>query len=239
MKRVAAGCVVLATLVTSTALAAELPLPPPALPGPSPGLLRMPTIYDWTGFYLGVNGGGAWGTSDQSQVLAHSQTTRNFGVSGGLVGGTTGFNLQIDRAVFGLEGDLDWTHITGTATCRISFECATQSDYLVTARGRLGYAFLNSWLVYVTGGAALGNIDQSFSPPVGTSSGTNSNRVGWTAGGGLEIALWNTSWSAKAEYLYVNLGTFNCTLACSGIVGQITTTKLIENLFRVGVNYRF
>jgi outer membrane immunogenic protein len=232
MKRIAAGCILCANLfAASTALTAELPVPPPAL--------YVPYIYDWTGFYLGVNGGGAWGTSSQSQILAHSQTTGNFDVSGGLVGGTAGFNLQVDRVVFSLEGDLGWAHIIGSPTCRSSFECTTQSDYLVTARGRLGYAFLNSWLVYVTGGAALGNINQSFSPSVGTNSGTISNRVGWTAGGGLEIALWNTSWSVKAEYLYVDLGTFNCTLACSGLVGQITATKLIENLLRVGINYRF
>jgi len=160
----------------SAELSMSCPPPPGQPPVPCPSL-RVPSIYDWTGFYLGINGGGAWGISSQNQILQPSQTTGNFDVSGGLVGGTIGFNLQIDQAVFGLEGDLDWANISGSTACRNTFTCTTQSDYLATARARLGYAFLNSWLAYVTGGAAFGNIDQSFFPSVGTSTGTIS--TGW------------------------------------------------------------
>jgi outer membrane immunogenic protein len=105
----------------------------------------------------------------------------------------------------------------------------------------LGYALPSHWLGYVTGGAALGDINQNFSPSSAGNTGAISNRVGWTVGGGIQIGLWNewsSSWSVKFEYLYVDLGTFSCAIACSGISGQTTTTTLQENIFRMGVNYR-
>jgi outer membrane immunogenic protein len=199
------------------------------------------TGYDWTGFYIGLNGGGAWGQSDQTQIPA-ATTSGNFRVSGGLVGGTIGYNLQVDRVVFGLEGDLDWAHIGGSASCRLSFTCTTDSNYLATVRARLGVAWPDHWLTYVTGGAAGGDVIQGFSPAFGGNSGTTSNNIGWTVGGGIQYALPATSfgtWSIKVEYLYVNLGTFSCTIACSGVAGQTTNITLDENIFRTGIDYRF
>jgi outer membrane immunogenic protein len=235
-KRSLIGCIVVGLIAAGPAFAADLPVP-------AASLYKNVDSYDWTGPYLGINGGGAWGQSRQTLILAPSLTTGNFTVDGGLIGGTAGFNLQVDHAVFGLEGDLDWARIRGGIACRLGvFNCATQSDYLATARARLGYAWSDRWLLYVTGGAALGDINQSFSPAIGINSGTISNRVGWTAGGGVQFGLWNpwsSNWSVKLEYLYVDLGTFNCTVACSGIPGQITSTTLKENIFRTGINYRF
>lgn len=233
--------VICALLAAGSARGADMSAPSvPPLPNPA---LRLPTLYDWTGFYLGINGGGAWGNSQQSQSLPPMPLASSFDVSGGVIGGTAGFKLQVDRAVFGLEADMDWAHISGSATCHSPlFTCATQSDYLATARGLLGYALPDHWLPYVTGGAALGNIEQSFSPPVGVNSGTISNRVGWTAGAGIEFAFWDpwsSHWSVKLEYLYVDLGTFNCTIACSGVAGQVTSMTLKENIVRTGIDYRF
>jgi outer membrane immunogenic protein len=239
MKRNLIGWIVASAFISGSASAADLP----AGTAPQWSWDKNVEAYDWTGPYLGINGGGAWAQSDQSQVLPSALSSGNFDVWGGLVGGTAGFNLQVDRVVFGLEGDLDWMHISGSTSCRLAaFTCATQSDYLSTGRARLGYAFPNHWLGYVTGGVAFGDINQSFSPAIGANSGTISNRVGWTAGGGIQIGLWNSwssHWSVKFEYLYVDFSTFSCTIACSGIPGLITNTTLQENIFRVGVDYRF
>jgi outer membrane immunogenic protein len=240
VKRSLAGLLIVTALSASgSAFAADIPPPAP----PPAAQLQWPSApYDWTGFYVGINGGGVWGQSDQTQIPA-STTSGSFGVSGGLVGGTVGFNFQIDRLVLGLEGDLDWAHIGGTAPCRLSaFTCSTDSNYLATVRARLGFAWPDHWLTYVTGGGAAGNVIQGFSPAVGSNNGTTSNNIGWTVGGGIQYALANTwagTWSIKFEYLYVDLGTFNCTIACSGVAGQTTNTTLDENIFRTGIDYRF
>jgi outer membrane immunogenic protein len=79
-------------------------------------------------------------------------------VSGGLVGGTVGFNYQLGSIVLGLEGDIDWSGISGSGSCVAgTLSCQTTNDWLGTARGRIGYAF-NQVLPYVTGGAAFGNL---------------------------------------------------------------------------------
>jgi len=245
VKRSLAGLLVVAALWTiGSAFAADI-----AAPAPPPSTQTQPQFhwpsnvpYDWTGFYVGINGGGVRGQSDQTQIPALT-TSGNFGVSGGLVGGTIGFNLQIDRVVLGLEGDLDWAHIGGSAPCRLSaFICTTDSNYLATVRARLGFAWPDHWLTYVTGGAAAADVIQGFSPGIGANSGTTSNNIGWTAGGGVQYAFpssWYGTWSIKFEYLYVNLGTFSCTVACSGVAGQTTNTTLDENIFRTGIDYRF
>jgi outer membrane immunogenic protein len=197
-----------------------------------------PLVYDWTGFYLGLNGGGAWGKSNQTQVFPPSLSAGTFDTSGGLVGGTIGFNLQVDHFVFGTEGDLDWASVSGSANCPTAgLTCSTRSNYLVTERGRFGYA-LDWWLPYVTGGAAMAQVKQSFSPAIGINDGVGTNRVGWTVGGGLEYAIGNSGWAAKVEYLHVDLGTFYCNIACAGVAGQTIGTRFNEEIFRAGINFR-
>jgi len=236
MKRAALGFVMLLIpFAGSPGMAADMPTgtPPP---------FYRDLSYVWTGFYIGINGGGAWGTSQQQVLSSPMTTTGPFDVSGGLVGGTIGFNMQVDYVVLGLEGDLDWARISGSAPCASpAFTCTTQNDYLGTTRLRLGYAFgpASQWLAYATAGAAFGDINQSFSPAVAGNAGVLTNRVGWTAGGGIQYAFLGTGWSVKLEYLYVDLGTFVCTTACSAVPKLTADTTLTENIFRAGVNYRF
>ena len=152
-------------------------------------------IYNWTGAYIGINGGGGWGRSDYSAPFP----TGSFNTSGGLVGGTLGYNWQMGQLVFGVEGDIDWSNIRGSTPCA-GTTCETRNDWLGTARGRLGYAF-GRFLPYVTGGAAFGNVKTNIAG-IGSASDT---KAGWTLGGGLEYGLAGP-WSIKAEYLYVDLG---------------------------------
>jgi outer membrane immunogenic protein len=221
MKRVFFALVGLAAL-TGTAAAADLP----PRPAPAPyykAPVALP-VYNWTGFYIGINGGGGFGRSTWDR-------TGSFNTSGGLVGGTVGYNYQFGQGVVGLEGDIDWANINGTTNTACPFGCKTSDHWLSTVRGRLGYA-ADRFMPYVTGGAAFGDIRAS-TPGF---AGANNTNAGWTVGAGLEFAIAG-NWTAKAEYLYVNLGKLNCGLSCGPFVTD--NVSFTTNLVRAGVNYRF
>ena len=158
-----------------------------------------------------------------------------------MVGGTLGVNFQTSAFVFGAEGDWDYSAInTGTTVsiCTFSGSCQTGNNWLATARGRAGYA-ADRVLFYATAGGAFANVQTNFN---GTT--TTHTQSGWTAGAGLEWAFAD-NWTAKVEYLYVNLGngSVNCaTAACliaSGGSAIPVSVGLTENLFRAGVNFKF
>ena len=220
MKRFLLACV---SLVALAGAAAAADLPPPGQPyykAPPPYL----PAYTWSGFYLGVNGGGGFGRSTWD-------TTGSFDISGGLVGGTIGYNYQIGPAVLGIEGDIDWSDIRGTNTAACLGGCQTSDSWLSTVRGRLGYA-AGRFMPFVTGGAAFGDIRAS---TPGLPGATQVN-AGWTVGAGLEFAAIG-NWTVKAEYLFVDLGKFNCGFGCSAL--PIDNVSYTTNLVRAGVNYRF
>jgi outer membrane immunogenic protein len=226
MKRSVLACVGLLAMATS-AVAADLPR---RYPPPVPYKAPMPMFYNWTGFYLGINGGGGWGRSNWDSGIFG--TTGDFDLSGGLVGGTAGYNFQAGPAVFGIEGDIDWSNIRGSTsglTCAPG-TCFTNNTYLATLRGRLGYAW-DRVMPYVTGGVAFGNIKANFT---GLTEAT-SDHTGWTIGAGIEGAIFGNV-TAKLEYLYVDLGSFNCPAASCGLP---TSVSFNANVVRAGVNVRF
>jgi len=185
--------------------------------------------YNWTGFYLGINGGGGWGRSEWTNA---SGSTGGFDVSGGLAGGTIGYNWQLGQWVFGLEGDIDWSDIRGSTSSGIcsGTSCETRNDWLGTGRIRIGYAF-DRFLPYVTGGVAFGDVKATVA---GLGSSTDTN-TGWTVGGGVEAAIAGP-WTAKIEYLYVDLGNNSCS---SGFCASSTNADFHTNIVRGGINYRF
>jgi len=221
MKRLMIAVLSLAALA-SPAAAADLP--PPA-PGPYyKGPAYLPPAYSWTGFYLGVNGGGGLGTSAWD-------TAGSFNLTGGLVGGTIGYNYQFGPAVIGAEGDIDWSSLKGSTTSAgCPAGCTTGDSWLSTERLRLGYA-ADRFMPFVTGGMAIGNINAT-TPGLAGNSTTN---VGWTLGAGLEFAIAGR-WTAKAEYLYVDLGKFNCGVGCGAATDNVSFST---NVIRGGINYRF
>ena len=105
--------------------------------------------------YVGLYGGYGWGHSDFSEPFAGSTN-----LSGGLVGGTLGYNWQVGQAVIGLETDLGWSSIRGSASCGAGFNCETRNNWLGTTRVRLGYA-ADRFMPYVTGGVAYGGVKTS------------------------------------------------------------------------------
>ncbi len=126
-----------------------------------------------------------------------------------------------------------------TATiCNFSGTCQTGNNWLATARGRAGYA-ADRVLFYGTAGGAFANVQTTFNGVQ-----TSHTQSGWTAGAGVEWAFAD-NWTAKVEYLYVNLGngSVNCvTVACTTANGGLPipiSVGLTENLIRAGVNFKF
>jgi outer membrane immunogenic protein len=219
--RLAAAVAVLAASMAANA--ADLPRAVPA-----PMATKAPPFqgpgYDWSGFYVGVNGGGGWGNS-------RFDSSGRFGTSGGVAGGTVGYNAQIGSWVLGFEGDIDWSNVGGSTSSAGCPGCSVQNDWLTTARGRVGYAF-GHWLPYVTGGLAAGNVNAT-APGF---AGMDSTQVGWTAGAGVEYGL-ARNWSMKLEYLHVNLGRFDCGLSCGPAAPD--NVSFNDNLVRGGINFHF
>jgi outer membrane immunogenic protein len=221
MKKLVAACFAAGALVAAQcAAAADLSVAPlyKAPPQVSP-------VYNWTGFYLGANGGGGWGRS-----WWQSQST-GIDLSGGGVGGTAGYNWQFGNAVLGVEGDIDWSNLKGTSGAVLCPGCGTSDSWLSTVRGRAGYAF-GGIMPYVTGGLAVGDI-RATAPGLAGASTTN---AGWTVGGGIEIAL-PGNWTAKAEYLHVDLGSFNCGPNCG--TSPTNNVSKQDDVIRAGLNYHF
>src|SRR6476469_7610286 len=167
-KLIRAGLALAAIIaVPLSAQAADLPAPSykaPAYVGPA--------VATWSGFYVGVNVGYGFGTSNWDSPAVATDP------KGWLAGGTIGYNMQTGSWVWGLEGDLDWSNIKGTATCA-GPDCETRLNWFGTARGRIGYSGWSSMMPYITGGAAFGNVKAT---RFGDASAT---RLGWTIGAGL------------------------------------------------------
>jgi len=228
------GALALATL--GPAIAADLPqpMPPPPPQAPAAYIPMTASVYNWGGVYLGVNGGYGFGSNSWTAGALSSGsllTTGNFNVSGALVGSTLGVNIQADAFVFGVEGDFDGSWIKGSTNgCIPPAACDTQNNWLATARGRLGYA-VDRALIYGTIGGAFGNIQAN---TAGTTF-QQAAKPGWTAGGGVEAAFAD-NWTARAEYLFVDLQDANLT---GTFVTPITVKLDNVSIVRLGLDYKF
>jgi outer membrane immunogenic protein len=166
--------------------------------------------YSWAGPYIGGNLGYAWGSVENNP-------TKPSGFAGGV---QAGYNWQSGPWVFGVEGDLQATGADDTfAPWKFS------NPWFGTVRGRAGYAFNNIYL-YGTGGLAFGELRAE---TFGLSE-THTN-AGWTVGGGVELGLVQ-NWTAKIEYLYVDLS--NSNFSITGV-----SNGYRFGLVRAGVNYHF
>ena len=206
----------------------------------------VPAMYSWTGCYIGVEGGGAWGTSNhtaESGRDAGRTITGNFGTSGGLAGGTIGCNYRIGSWVFGAEDDMSWINTKGSAPDILPFNpnavSTTQQNWLDTLRGRIGWAWGRT-LLYATGGAAFTDAQVTACPLVGCISQTKTVS-GWTVGGGIEYAFLS-GWSVKLEYLYADFGSpqfINPPIPVGAATIVTRNVRLDDNVVRAGLNYRF
>jgi outer membrane immunogenic protein len=236
----------LALAAATPAMAADLPEPAP--PPQAPAAYTAPgPVYNWSGVYIGINGGYAFGNSSWGATTGFAGTG-NFDVNDGLVGGTLGVNFQTGQFVFGVEADGDWTDISGSTSsstlggCVANCTYQTSNDWLGTIRGRIGYAF-DRVLLYGTAGGAGGNVKSSFTDSAGFSASGSSTEFGWTAGAGIEYAITDNI-TAKAEYLFVDLsnGTFSCPAGTCGGAGAPAMSVPVSfdaSLIRAGLNFKF
>jgi outer membrane immunogenic protein len=225
MKRVLIAAAAVFAVATTMTAASAADMAHRRMPTKAPAYIDQQ--YNWTGVYAGINGGYGFGNSEWSAATG----SNSFNTSGGLVGGTIGYNQQMGQLVVGVEGDVDASWIKGTtAAAPCTTSCETSNSWIGTARGRIGYAF-NRVMPYATAGAAFGDIKAT---PAGF-GGVSDTNVGWTAGAGVEVALAGR-WSAKAEYLYADLGDTNC---AAGRCAVSTNTDFTTNMVRGGVNYHF
>jgi outer membrane immunogenic protein len=214
------------TAMSGAASAADIQRP--VYKAPPAGVVAAP--YDWTGFYVGGHVGYGWANKSWQDGFGL------FGISheatGFLGGGQAGFNYQVGQFVFGVEGDMSWSGMSGSTNAFAS-TFNTDVDWTATLTGRAGLAF-DRWLVYGKGGVAWAR--DRFSTNFYTFPGTEvtDTRIGWTAGAGVEYAF-APQWSAKLEYNYMDFGTRSVSFApgfATDIDQQIHAVKL-------GVNYKF
>jgi len=239
----------LAFAATGSVLAADLPQAAPPPQAPAVYVPTVAPVYNWGGIYFGANGGYGFGNSEWSDPnnLA-APNTGSFSTTGFLVGPTVGVNFQTDAFVFGIEGDFDASWLDGKSSnvyCgALGFgaaaQCETSNSWLGTVRARVGYA-ADRVLFYGTAGGAFGNIE------AGANGGLQSStKAGWTAGAGVEVAFAD-NWTARVEYLYVDLENATCSAAnpCGNDPGGVAgvpanqTVKFNANLIRLGVDYKF
>ena len=240
MKRIISA-LMFSLFAAGAALAADLPQPPPPQ-APAQYIPVVAPVYNWGGIYVGINGGWGWGSAKWTASTGVGPIAGTANDNGGVVGGTLGFNYQMNALVFGVEGDFDYSGInTGTTStiCNLVGTCQTGNNWLATLRGRVGWA-VDRVLFYGTGGGAFANVQTTLN-----GTGTTHTQAGWTAGLGAEFAFAD-NWTAKVEWLYVDLGSQSasgvCSIALCGGPPALpfsVNTSLTENLVRVGVNYKF
>ena len=250
MRKIALATLALLGL-TDLSLAADLPVKAPPMPAP---------VFTWTGFYVGGNAGWGWGQGVSTAFIGDSAfptgTVFNEIHSHGFLGGAqVGFNYQTAyNLVVGVEGEWDWSNISGTATT-ISTVTLPGRSSTTTGRikdiadltGRVGFAAGN-WLFYGKGGVALDQTSSSgvFLSPTGTlvdTSATSTDRSGWVVGAGFEWAF-APAWSAKIEYEHFDFGSTNVgvshILIATGAFSQtfVSSTEKLD-VVKGGINYRF
>lgn len=211
---------------------------------------------NWTGFSLGGHLGANWDRATFSGRFFDVAATRSTPYAAGIaVGGQVGADYQFGNFVVGVAGDFDWANSRGGRPCSTStgnfFNCESNVDTIMMATGRVGYAWDRA-LFYAKGGYATADLTERLRSSAdgqqlflfGLGGGQfrqfpaiRNTADGYTVGGGVEFAL-SKNWSAKAEYMYYDLG--RRTTNFRDALGTIaTTTQHTGNVVRVGVNYRF
>jgi outer membrane immunogenic protein len=257
MNKLALGILV-AVGFSATAQAADIDVSPrPVAP--------MVMIYNWSGFYVGAHGGGAWGKSNWLNTASSAPLglypdlvpgdPNGHNISGWLAGGQMGYNFQSGALVYGLElsgsaADLKGSSISQAGPFSLQDDVfATKITSFFLASARLGYA-ADNFLLYVKGGYAGAHVKTSavdVGPP-STGSGYDQRwHHGWNVGAGVEFGF-TPNWSLALQYDYIQLETVNDTLGGTNYLNGVAGAKAIYNwdvnprninAATVRLNYRF
>jgi outer membrane immunogenic protein len=172
-------------------------------------------MYDWSGFYIGINGG--WGRADfdhSYNIWGHYNLapgdTFDYSKSGGILGGHLGYNWQAGQWVFGVEGAIQKTWLDSGAQTSPFYPATdtwqSKMDWMASVTGRVGYAW-NNVLGYVKGGWAYASFNDYVQDTVDFVS-VDGSRNGWTLGVGFEYAF-APNWTFGVEYNYYDFGSAN------------------------------
>jgi outer membrane immunogenic protein len=260
---VLAGIALSAPLLAGAATAADMPMKMPMKAA------AAAPVFNWTGCYVGINGGGAAGGSSFASVVdrgthlvdpADLATANAFGTGsandlGFIGGGQAGCNFQTGGFVVGIEGDWDYfgskptfNNPNGTLTTgdTVTITQSLKTSSLATIRPRLGIVS-DRTLIYVTGGAAFAKVSytQNFADPLNNAVGAaagSTTLVGWTVGAGWEWA-WTDHVTVKTEYLFARFPTLNAVGGILDTAGGANvlhgSSDLTIQTARLGLNYRF
>jgi outer membrane immunogenic protein len=230
-----------AVALSATSLAVQAADLPQRMPVAAPAV-AMPYIYDWTGFYIGANGGYAssrncWGTFGISTVPEGCNSR-----SGGVIGGQGGYRWQMGQFVFGVEAEGDWANLRGSLPS-VFFPGTTNSTKVTSVglfTGQVGYA-VNAALFYLKGGGAVANnnyLNYNTASGVGLYYAT-SHKLGATVGVGFEYGF-TPNWSAGIEYDRLFMGNANNSFSCiAGCAAVVNTISQNIDMVTLRVNYKF
>jgi outer membrane immunogenic protein len=258
--------VALGLVAAQAASAADMPVKAP--------IYKAPVVapWSWTGFYIGANAGYSWGRSNTTETITNAAgaalvtNSGTFNMNGAIGGGQIGYNWQSNNWVFGLEADIQFSGQKGSGdfvcpACNpgpfgaaflpqiISGTLDQKLKWFGTLRPRAGVLVTPDTLAYVTGGLAYGGIDSNLAlstpnPAVSNAFSSSTTKAGWTVGLGVESRL-SGNWTAKLEYLYMDLGTVSNSYATTipavggGFASVNYSSRITDNILRVGLNYAF
>lgn len=226
------------------------------MPAKAPGKAKAVPVafaYNWSGFYIGAHGGGAWGDSDWTLVsVAGAVPDRTVGLAGanpshdidGWLGGVqAGWNYQMQQWVFGIEVSWSGGSIDGTSNSTagaLDDVFTTKVDSIFLASGRLGYAW-DRMLLYGKAGFASADVRVATSDTVGVAGSASSEdrQSGYVLGAGLEHAF-APNWILGAEYNYIDLGDNRHTQTFSGAGGTTVDDVSVKlHTLVARVSYKF
>ena len=209
-------------LASGLGYAADLP----SRQAPRTTVVRSDTVSDgdWNGYYAGVYAGADWLQGKRNLPVDNGSTYSTNGNAGPAAGLYGGYNWQFERIVAGLEADIGYSGADAkTKSYPDRTGGKTTVDWAGSVRGRLGYTLTPATMLYVTAGAAVGQVNWKYSiPETGDWGNKDKTEFGWIAGGGVEGKL-TQKLSLRGEYLY----------------SQFDGGKVKNHQTRAGLSYRF
>jgi outer membrane immunogenic protein len=222
-------------------------------------------VSNWTGWYIGGNVGYGWGTNTTDATFLPSEIAFGGIQNGSLRSNTTGvvggaqfgYNWQTNNFLAGFEADFQGSGVKGSSQQQLLFvdgaptpsgnirSSSQELSWFGTVRGRLGFTVIPSFLLYGTGGLAYGQVKAAGNTVFDSGAqlvpaNLSTTRTGWAAGAGAEW-MFAPGWSAKVEYLHIDLGSVSAT-GVDTLTPANGVRYTFQNQFdtvRVGVNYHF